>query len=84
MSLKELREALKEKNLTIGSEETIKKLKTKKLTKVFLSSNCKKETEEDIRYYAKLGNVKVIKLEIPSDEVGAICKKPFMISVLSC
>ena len=49
MSLDLLKKILKEKKVVFGTDRTIKKLKRGVCQKVFLSSNCPKETEEDIR-----------------------------------
>ena len=79
----ELKLALKEKGIIIGTERTIKNLKLGKTKKVFLASNCKPEIKESIEYYAKLSGAEIVELVIPDKEVGLLCKKPFSVSVLS-
>ncbi|MFT4304663.1 MAG: ribosomal L7Ae/L30e/S12e/Gadd45 family protein [Candidatus Woesearchaeota archaeon] len=66
----------------LGLERTIKELKKSNLSKVYISSNCAKDVIEDLEYYASLQSIELIKLEIPNDELGIICKKPFSVSVL--
>lgn len=83
MSIEDLRKDLKTKKPIFGSEKALKELRTGKLTTVYISSNCKEETKEDILHYAKLSNVKVIELEETNEDLGTICKKPFNISVIS-
>tara|TARA_Y100000310_G_scaffold305179_1_gene345047 strand:+ start:570 stop:824 length:255 start_codon:yes stop_codon:yes gene_type:complete len=83
MSIQELREALKTETIFFGTNSTIKNLKNGKLKVVMVSKNCNSKTLEDIEYYAKIGKVKVIKLNQPSDEIALICKKAYPISVLS-
>lgn len=78
----ELKEALKNK-VIIGTERTLKNLRNGKLKKVLIASNCKEETKKDLEYYGKIAKIEIIKLDIPNDEVGLVCKKPFSISVLS-
>lgn len=78
-----IRKLLKTKKLIIGTQRTIKKLKTGKLEKVYLAKNCPDETKEDANYYAQLSNTPVVELEQESDELGTVCKKPFQICVLS-
>ena len=39
--------------------------------------------KEDINHYAKISKVEVIELKQPNDEIAAICKKPFLVTVLS-
>ena len=81
--IKEIKSLMKTKKLIIGTERTVKNIKLGKIDKVFLSANCSESVEEDINYYKKLGKFKIIKLKYPNDELGALCKKPFLISVLS-
>ena len=80
--MEELRKALKEKTITFGSEKTLKMLRAGKAKRVFLASNCPETTKETVEHYAKINNIEVIKLELPNDEIGLACKKPFGISVL--
>jgi len=82
MSLAELRKSLKERTITFGTEKTIKMLRNGSAKKVFVSSNCPEETAETITYYTKLNSIDIVKLKLPSDEIGLTCKKPFSISVL--
>ncbi|MEM4245035.1 MAG: ribosomal L7Ae/L30e/S12e/Gadd45 family protein [Candidatus Nanoarchaeia archaeon] len=79
----ELRKALKETTITFGTESTLKRLRNGKAKKVFMASNCPESTKKRIEYYTKIAKVELVKLDIPSDEIGLICKKPFSISVLS-
>lgn len=78
----EIKKILKEKSLTFGTEEVLKKIRLGEVKKVFLASNCNKDIKEKIERYAKVGKIQVVNLDIPNDEVGVICKKPFAISVL--
>ncbi|MDP2908983.1 MAG: ribosomal L7Ae/L30e/S12e/Gadd45 family protein [Nanoarchaeota archaeon] len=82
MSLTELKKALKEKTVTFGTEKTLKMLKSGKAKQVFIASNCPEDVKNTITHYAKFNNVSVIALDIPNDEIGLTCKKPFSISVL--
>lgn len=79
----DIKKLLKTKKLVIGTERTIKSIKLGKIEKVFLSANCPKNVLDDIDYYSRMGDFRIIKLRYPNDELGALCKKPFLISVLS-
>ena len=83
MSLIELKKALKDGKLNIGTEETIKLLKNKKVKEVFVSSNCSEDVKDRIKKYCKISECKFSQLEENSKDLGAICKKPFSISVCS-
>jgi len=81
--INEIRKALKEKKIIIGTENTLKNLKLGKVAKVFLTSNCPDNVKKNIKHYCKLAKVEAVQLKQPNDELGALCKKPFSISVLS-
>ena len=81
-SLEDIKKALKDKTVVIGTSRAIKELKLGKLSKVYLTSNCPVDVKEDILYYADLGKVEVVNLKIANDALGTVCKKPFSISVL--
>jgi large subunit ribosomal protein L30e len=78
-----IKKAMKDKSLVIGTERSLAMLKTGKLKEVLVTKNCPKEMKEDIAHYAKLSSTKVTDLDINNDELGAVCKKPFAISVAS-
>lgn len=82
MSLSELRKALKDEKIIFGTKSTLKKIRDGKVKKVFLASNCPKNTEENIKHYAKLAKADVVKLKIPNDELGVTCKKQYLVSIL--
>jgi large subunit ribosomal protein L30e len=79
----DLKKVLKGENVIIGTERTLKEMKRSAIEKVFVTSNCPASVEQDIDYYARLTNVEKVKLPIPNEELGVICKKPFSISVVS-
>ena len=83
MSIQLLKKDLKKKGIVFGTDRTIKELKNGKVEKIYISSNCPKETRDDILYYSKLANVKIIELKENNEELAVVCKKPFSISVLS-
>lgn len=82
-SVAELKKVLKGENVIIGTERTLKELKRGNVDKVLVTSNCPAAVEQDIDYYSRLGNVEKVKLPVPNEELGVICKKPFSISVVS-
>jgi len=83
MTIAELRKDLKTKKPIFGADKAIKGLKTGNIEKVYLSKTCKEEYRKDIERYCKLSDVTVISLKEGGDEIGAICKKPFVISIIS-
>jgi len=82
-AIDDIKKLLKTNKLVIGTEKTIKKLKTGKLSKVYVSSNCPKNIREDLKYYGELSATEIIDLEETNEDIGLACKKPFFISVVS-
>ena len=81
--LEEIKKVLKTGNFIIGADRGLKNLKLGNAEKIFLASNCKEETKEDIERLAKLCKAEIIVLNMPNDELSTLCKKPFAISMLS-
>ncbi|MEK6916449.1 MAG: ribosomal L7Ae/L30e/S12e/Gadd45 family protein [Nanoarchaeota archaeon] len=80
--LDEIKKNLKTKKLVIGTDSAIKNLKLKRLSTIFVSSNAPKEIMGDVEHYAKLSGTEVVKLDVPNDELGVQCKKPYSISII--
>ena len=78
----EIKKLLGDTKLVIGIDRTLKGLRNNTISKVFLASNCPKDTKADISHHSALGNVEVIDLEMTNEELGDICKKPFFIMVI--
>ncbi len=83
MKMEDLKALIKEGKAIVGTDESIKNLKQGNVKKVFITSNCPQKTKDQVKKYAKLSNVKVEELEVPNDELGVLCRKPFPISVLA-
>ncbi|MBD3208843.1 ribosomal L7Ae/L30e/S12e/Gadd45 family protein [Candidatus Woesearchaeota archaeon] len=81
-AITEIKKQLGSEALIIGAEKSLKALRAGTLAKVFLATNPRQGVRDDIDRYAKLGDAEVILLEVPNDELGTMCKKPFPISVI--
>jgi ribosomal protein L30E len=77
-----LKEKIKDDKIIIGAENVFKSIKTNKLNKIFLSSNCPQKNKEDILHYAKLIDLPVVELKMDNEELGVFCKKNFFVSVI--
>ncbi len=78
----EFKKLLKTEKVVLGTERTLKLLKSGTATQVFLSSNCPDAVKNDVEYYAKLSAVPVVYLKYPNDELGILCKRSYHVSVL--
>ncbi len=78
----DLKKLLAANKLVLGTDETLKGLRRRKIQKVFLSSNCSAQVKSDIESLCKLGEVECVELAKTNEEIGVLCKKPFAISVV--
>jgi len=83
MTLTNLKQALKDKKVKFGIEQTRKLVKNGKATEVIIASNCQENIEKELKHLADVFEIKLTKLEQNNEELGTICKKPFSVSVLS-
>jgi large subunit ribosomal protein L30e len=79
----EIKKALSEKRIVIGSREVIKKLKMDKPKFVVIASNCPESIKNDIEHYAKLAEVEVKVFDGTAKQLGIFCGKPFSIAALA-
>ena len=82
-NMRDIQKAIEEKRAVVGLQQTMKSLKKGTAQVVYMSANCPAASREDIQRYAALGNIGIIQLTQAADELGAVCKKPFGISVLA-
>ncbi|RLG57309.1 MAG: 50S ribosomal protein L30e [Hadesarchaea archaeon] len=80
---KEIRQAVAAGNVVIGTDKSLKVLKQGKAKLVVVASNCSSEVLADVERYAKLGNVPVHVFDGNSEDLGLLCGKPFLVSVLT-
>lgn len=80
--ISEIKKQLGTPQFIIGAEKTLKELRKGNLSKAYFSANPKPELVEDIESLAKLSDAEIVRLEVPNDELGTICKKPFPISII--
>jgi large subunit ribosomal protein L30e len=83
MTTQELRDAITNKNVIIGTKRTIKYLKMKGVKLVILANNCPENIKSDIEQYAKLANVKVETFDGTGKQLGIFCGKPFLINTIA-
>lgn len=77
----DLREDLKKKKPVLGLDRTIKKIRGKQISRVYVATNS--HAKEQLIHLGKVMNVEVIFVQENSKELGVLCKKPFSVSVLS-
>ncbi len=80
--MEEIKKVLGTEKLIIGLERTMKALRKGELSKVFLASNAPTEAKGDLEHYKAISGLKVEELDMDNEELGALCRKPFQVSVL--
>lgn len=80
--ISEIRKAIEDKKVVIGTDTSLNNLKRGSLSKVFITVNCPDNVRSDILHYAKLSKTEFVELKYSNDELGALCKKQHFISVL--
>jgi large subunit ribosomal protein L30e len=68
--------------IQFGANSALKSVKAKKAKLIVLASNCPQSIKQDIEYYCKLSEVPVSVFRGESTDLGALCGKPFDVSVL--
>jgi ribosomal protein L30E len=82
MSLDEIKKSLKSENMIFGADRVLKALRNKELEKVFMASNAPAGFVSDVKRFSELTQTAFEMLDIPNDELGVICKKPFFIAFI--
>lgn len=83
MSIAELKKLVGNKKLIAGTNKTIKELKKGNVKTIFISSNCPKDIKEELSINAKMEKAEISALDVDSEELGVVIKKPFAVSVVS-
>jgi large subunit ribosomal protein L30e len=79
---KEIKEAVKERKVFIGSRIVLKAAKTGRVKSVIYASNTPRDTLRDIYHYAETSGIKPQEFPGSSVQLGELCGKPFSILLL--
>jgi len=80
ISKEEIEKLVKTEKICMGTENTLKNLRSSNLNKILVSKNCPRNVVEDIESLSE--GTEILFLEKNNEELGIICKKPFHISVI--
>lgn len=80
---REIRKAAETGRVMIGTEKSIKTMKTGEAKLVIVAENVPQKTREDIEYYSQLSGIRIRTFEGSGMELGTLCGKPFVISVVA-
>jgi large subunit ribosomal protein L30e len=79
---KEVRNALKEKRIVIGSRSVIRGIRNRAFSGVFFADNCPEGTRKDLTRYGELAGTEVSPFNGNSAQLGQLCGKPFNILLI--
>jgi large subunit ribosomal protein L30e len=79
---KEIRTAVDTGDVIMGERETLKAVKSNGVKLVICAANCKAELKEELEKHANIGAVQVYGFGGSSLELGAVCGRPHLISML--
>jgi large subunit ribosomal protein L30e len=80
---KSLSIAVRSGKILFGSNATIKNIMAGRVRLVIVASNCPSDVYEKIEYYCKLSNTPFIVYPGSSLDLGAACRKPFLVASLA-
>ncbi|MFW5746901.1 MAG: ribosomal L7Ae/L30e/S12e/Gadd45 family protein [Nanoarchaeota archaeon] len=79
----EIRKSIEADTVLLGTKQTLKGLRADGVSRVFMTRNAPVYVKEDIKHYCQMADVELEQLSIDNKELGMVCKKPFLVSVLS-
>lgn len=78
-----IRSAVDSEEVVFGTKETLKAVLTGGVKFAVFASNCNMESRVDLGRYAKLTGAEIHEFEGSGVELGELCGKPFVISMLA-
>ncbi len=81
--IEDLRNALKENKVILGSKRTIKYLKLGNVKMIVIANNCPENVKKDLEHYTKLTGIKLENFDGTAKQLGIFCGKPFSIATLA-
>ena len=78
----EIKKYRKQGRLVFGAKQTTHLLRDRTAEKVYLAVNCPQELKREMEQFGKLSEVPVLTLDMPSDDLGVLCRRQHTILVL--
>ena len=79
---KAIRTAVDTGEVILGARKTLRAVLNNHVKLVVIAINCPTNLKKDVEHYAKISGVHVYEYEGSSMELGAVCGKPFLVSML--
>ena len=82
-TLDKIKKALKDGNITLGYNSSVKALRTGKAELIVLANNSPEHVVSEVKSLAKVASVPLEIFDKSNVELGATCKKPFGVSIVA-
>ena len=79
---KEIRNAVKEKKVVMGSKSVMRGIRNKSFSGVIFADNCPADVRSDITRYTRMTGTEITPFEGNSAQLGQLCGKPFNILLI--
>ena len=79
----QIRTAVEKGAAILGTKNTLKSVRSGTVSRVYMTRNTPAHVQDDLRHLCGLADVQLVELELTNKELGVVCKKPFVISVLA-
>ncbi len=80
---KSIRSAVDSGNVILGTKESLNLVLAGDAKYIVVAENCEKNAKEDLRRYAEISGIDVQEFSGSSVELGEVCGKPFVVSMLA-
>lgn len=80
---REIKRTVDTGKVILGTNKSINALKTANAKMLIFTQNGPKNIKDDILYYSKIASVPVLEFGGTSLELGTVCGKPFLVSVMA-
>ncbi len=80
---REIRKAAETGRILFGTKRSLQAVKTGEAKLIIAASNIPQRTREDIEYYTNIAGIRTHYYEGTGVELGTLCGKPFVISVVA-
>ncbi|NIM47075.1 MAG: 50S ribosomal protein L30e [Candidatus Aenigmarchaeota archaeon] len=81
--LEDLKIAIEENKVILGSKRTLKYLKLGKVKMIVIANNCPDNFKKDLEHYTKLTGLKIENFDGTAKQLGIVCGKPFSVATLA-
>ena len=78
-----IRKAIDTGSVIVGTDKSLKAVKTDEAKLVIYAANCKKESKDDLMHYTKMANIPTLEFVGTGMDLGMVCGKPFIVSMLA-